>query len=77
MVKFQVGTHESVPNEGVGVVEVVEYSEGVMERNEIGVSGEVDEPACGVGVCDEASEDHLRHNLLELPQPLASLQLFL
>lgn len=76
--KFQVGTHDGVPNEGVGVVEVVEYSEGVMKRDEIGVSGgEVDEPACGVGVSDEAGEDHLRHYLIELLQPLATLQLCL
>jgi hypothetical protein len=54
-----VGTHDSVPNEGVGVVKVIEYFEGIMERNEIGVSSEVDEPACGIGVSDIASEDHL------------------
>lgn len=44
------GTHDSVPNKGVRVVKVVEYFEGVIERNEIGVSGEVDEPACCIGV---------------------------
>lgn len=64
--KFQVGTHDGVPSEGVGVVEVVEYSEGMMEGNESGVSGEVDDPACSIGVCDEACEDHLRQNLVEL-----------
>jgi hypothetical protein len=38
---------------------VIEYFEGIMERNIIGVSREVDEPACGIGVSDEASENHL------------------
>jgi hypothetical protein len=54
-----VGTHDSVPNEGIGVMKVIEYFEGIMERNIIGVSREVDEPACGIGVSDEASENHL------------------
>jgi len=54
-----VGTHDSVPNEGVGVAKVVENFEGIRKRNEIGVSREVDEPACGVGVCDITGEDHL------------------
>lgn len=40
-------------------MKVVEYFEGEIERNEIGVSRKVDEPTCCIGVCDEASENHL------------------
>lgn len=44
-----------------------------MKGNESGVSsGEVDEPACCKSVFDESSEVHLRENLVELVQGLAS-----
>lgn len=44
-----------------------------MKGNESGVSsGEADEPACCEGVFDESSEDHLRENLVELVQGMAS-----
>jgi len=59
VLEFEMGAHDGVPCEGVGVVKMIEDSEGIVEGNESRVSREVYESACGVGVCDEAGEDRL------------------
>jgi len=50
VLEFEVGAHDGVPCEGVGVVKMVEDSEGIVEGNESGARGEVYESACGVRV---------------------------
>lgn len=75
VLEVQVGAHDGVPCEGVGVAEVVEDAEGIVEGNESsGVGREVDESACGVGVGDEACEDRLREKLFEVSRTFARLQ---
>lgn len=69
------GSHEGVPGESVGVVDLVQKPAGVVQTQEGGGSGEGKEATCGEGVLDEAGSDHLGVDLEELHGVSAFLEI--
>lgn len=66
--------HESVPGEAIGVVNLEEKTARVVEIEEWSGRGEGKEAACGEGVVEEASREHLGVDLREKLGGVAAME---
>lgn len=64
-IPLHVGSHKSVPDEPIGVLDLVEEPNRVVEIKEGGIGGETKESASSECVLDEASDGHLGMDLKE------------